>query len=77
MYPDQVPTQGITGVTLADVAYAESCGKKIKLLGGAIHRPDGRVCAFVAPHLVDLRTRSPEWRTCSTPSPSGATPSET
>ena len=54
VYPDQVPTQGITGVTLADVAYAESCGKKIKLLGRAIHRPDGRVCAFVAPHLVDL-----------------------
>ena len=49
-----MPTQGITGVTLADVAYAESCGKKIKLLGRAIHRPDGRVCAFVAPHLVDL-----------------------
>ena len=54
VYPDQVPTQGITGVTLADVAYAESCGKKIKMMGRAIHRPDGRVCAFVAPHLVDL-----------------------
>ncbi|WP_297212219.1 homoserine dehydrogenase [uncultured Flavonifractor sp.] len=53
VYPRQVPTQGITAVTLADVAYAESCGKKIKLLGRAIHRADGKVCAYVAPHLVD------------------------
>ena len=53
VYPRQVPTEGITGVTLADVAYADACGKKIKLLGRAIHRPDGKVCAYVAPHLVD------------------------
>ena len=53
IYPEQVPTQGITGVTLADVDYAESAGKKIKLLGRAIRREDGRVCAYVAPHLVD------------------------
>ena len=51
--PEQVPTQGITGVTLADVDYAESAGKKIKLLGRAIRGEDGRVCAYVAPHLVD------------------------
>ena len=54
IYPDQVPTQGITGVSLADVAYADSCGKKIKLLGRAMRRPDGAVSAFVAPHLVAL-----------------------
>ena len=54
VYPKQVPTEGISGVTLADVAYADACGKKIKLLGRAIHRPDGKVCAFVAPHLVDV-----------------------
>ena len=53
IYPDQAPTQGITGVRLADVAYAGSCGKKIKLLGRAIRRADGAVCAFVSPHLVD------------------------
>ena len=51
--PGQAPTQGITGITLADVDYAESAGKKIKLLGRAIRREDGRVCAYVAPHLVD------------------------
>ena len=53
VYPRQVPTEGITGVTLSDVAYAESCGRKIKLLGRAMRRPDGKVCAYVAPHLVD------------------------
>ena len=53
IYPEQVPTQGITGLTLADVDYAESAGRKIKLLGRAIRREDGKVCAYVAPHLVD------------------------
>ena len=53
VYPRQVPTEGITGVTLSDVAYAESCGRKIKLLGRDMRRPDGKGCAYVAPHLVD------------------------
>jgi len=52
VYPDQVPTEGIRNVTLEDVAYADSCGYKIKLLGRAIRQPEGKVCAFVAPHLV-------------------------
>ena len=52
VYPSQVPTQGIRGVTLEDVAYADSVGCKIKLLGRAIRQPEGKVCAFVAPHLV-------------------------
>ena len=52
VYPDQVPTEGIRGVTLEDVAYADSKGYKIKLLGRAIRQPEGKVCAFVAPHLV-------------------------
>ena len=51
--PEQVPTEGITSITLADVDYARSAGMKIKLLGRAIRRDsDGKVCAFVAPHLV-------------------------
>ena len=52
VYPEQVPTQGIRGVTLEDVAYADSKGYKIKLLGRGIRQPEGKVCAFVAPHLV-------------------------
>ena len=54
IYPSQVPAEGITGVTLSDVAWAESCGKKLKLLGRAIRQADGRVCAYVSPHLVDV-----------------------
>ncbi len=53
VYPAQVPTEGITGVTLADVDYADAAGKKIKLLGRAIKGADGRITAYVAPHLVD------------------------
>ncbi len=52
VYPEQVPTQGIRQITLADVAYADSCGCKIKLLGRAIRQEDGKICAFVAPHLL-------------------------
>ena len=52
VYPDQVATEGIRNVTLEDVAYADSCGCKIKLLGRAIRQDNGKVCAFVAPHLV-------------------------
>lgn len=51
--PRQVPTEGIRGVTLADVAYADSCGRKVKLLGRAIRGEDGKIRAFVAPHLVN------------------------
>ena len=53
IYPDQVPTKGITDITLADVDYAAAAGKKIKLLGRAIRQQDGKVCACVEPHLVD------------------------
>ena len=52
IYPDQVPTEGITGVTLADVAYAASGRCKIKLLGRCIRREDGALYVYVAPHLV-------------------------
>lgn len=50
--PNQVPTEGITHVTLADVAYAASRDYKIKLLGRAVRGEDGRIRAFVAPHLI-------------------------
>ena len=52
VYPEQVSTEGIRGVTLEDVAYAESKGYKLKLLGRCMRRPEGKVCAFTAPHLV-------------------------
>ena len=52
VYPEQVSTQGITAITLADVDYANACGHKIKLLGRALRIDDNKVCAYVAPHLV-------------------------
>ena len=52
IYPAQVPTQGITGVTAQDVALAEAAGMKIKLLGRAVLQEDGKVVAYVAPHLI-------------------------
>lgn len=53
IYPRQITAEGITAIALADVDYASVAGKKIKLLGRAIRQQDGKVCAYVAPHLVD------------------------
>ena len=55
VYPDMVPTEGITKITEEDVAIAASAGMKIKLLGRTKKLPDGKVCAFVAPHFIPLR----------------------
>lgn len=55
LLPDQVPTTGITKITLADEAYAAACNRRIKLLGRSIAREDGTVCAYVEPHFVSLQ----------------------
>ncbi len=55
LLPEQVPTTGITKITLADEAYAAACGMRIKLLGRAIAQDDGSVCPFVEPHFVSLQ----------------------
>ena len=55
LLPEQVPTKGITKITLADEAYAAACGHRIKLLGRAIAQEDGSVCPFVEPHFVSLQ----------------------
>ncbi len=52
IYPNQVESQGITKVSLEDVVLAGESGYQIKLLGRAILQEDGKVCAYVAPHLV-------------------------
>jgi len=51
IYPRQVPTTGITGVTIADMRYASGLGYEIKLLGRARAVGD-KVSVYVAPHLV-------------------------
>ena len=50
--PERVSTEGITGVSLADVEAAHRAGYRVKLLGRALRRPDGRIHAYVAPHLL-------------------------
>jgi homoserine dehydrogenase len=52
IYPDSVPTEGITGVTLSDVGLAASGGYKIKLLGRAVKSTGGKVACYVGPHLI-------------------------
>ena len=55
LLPTQVPTTGITKITLEDEAYADACSRRIKLLGRAIAKEDGTVCAYVEPHFVNLQ----------------------
>jgi len=50
--PHDIKTQGITGVTLADVEYAKRLNCKIKLLGRAVRTGAETATAYVAPHLV-------------------------
>ncbi len=54
VYPDAVPTEGITEISEEDVAIAASAGMKIKLLGRTIKTADGKVCAFVAPNFIPV-----------------------
>ena len=54
VYPDMVPTEGITKITEEDVAIAASADMKIKLLGRTMKLADSKVCAFVAPHFVPV-----------------------
>ena len=52
VYPDQVKTQGITSITLDDVAYAEKFNCAVKLIAKAKKQPNGKISAIVAPMLV-------------------------
>ena len=71
--PEEVPMEGITGLSLTDVKIAHRAGYRVKLLGRALRLPGGGHTAYVAPHLIP----SPMWRMCSTPWWSGAMPPET
>lgn len=53
IYPESVPTEGITKITLEDVAYAESFGRVIKLIGHAKKLEDSdQVSIMVSPMMV-------------------------
>ena len=50
---DKVDTQGISGLSLTDVAYAEKMGYVIKLIGHSLLE-NGHVMVYVSPMLVPL-----------------------
>ena len=50
--PAKVRMEGISKLDLQDVAIASAAGYSVKLLGRAIRMEDGKIAAFVAPHLV-------------------------
>ena len=52
VYPEQVKTEGITGISLDDVTYADSFGYVIKLIGHAKQLDNGKIIADVRPTLV-------------------------
>ncbi len=52
VYPNQVQTEGITNITLEDVAYIHSVNGVIKLLGQIKNISDDKIAAFVSPAVV-------------------------
>ena len=52
VYPSQVETEGISKITLEDVAYVASAGGVIKLLGQIKDLGNGKIAAFVGPAVV-------------------------
>lgn len=56
VYPEQVKTEGITNITLDDVAAADSFGCVIKLIGHAEKLENGKITASVRPTVVSRRS---------------------
>ena len=52
IYPEKVHTEGITGITLADVELSERFGYVIKLIAQAKKLEDGKLYIIVSPALV-------------------------
>ena len=48
---EDIPTEGISGITADDIAYASKFGKAVKLLGLS-YRKDEKIYAMVAPFLI-------------------------
>ena len=53
VYPDCVHTEGITKISLEDIAYAQSFNSVIKLIASAEKLDNGKIAAIVSPALVD------------------------
>lgn len=57
IYPELVHTQGITKITLDDVAYAGAWGGVIKLIGQVMKLDDGRVDISVEPMILSRESQ--------------------
>ncbi|MBQ7638133.1 MAG: homoserine dehydrogenase [Clostridia bacterium] len=53
IYPDEIHTEGITGISDEDVEYVGSIGSKIKLIGRGEKLENGKIYASVAPAVID------------------------
>ena len=52
VYPREVPTEGISGISLCDVEYAKSWGGVIKLIGDVKKLPNGQIQIIVCPMFI-------------------------
>ena len=52
IYPDEIHTEGVTGIGAEDVEYAASVNAKIKLLGRGERLADGKIYACVSPAFL-------------------------
>lgn len=57
VYPNQVSTEGISQITLQDVAFAQRAGYVIKLIGHAMLLEEGKVTVAVYPALVPFENQ--------------------
>lgn len=57
VYPEQVFTEGITKITLSDVAYCESAGMVIKLIGKTIRLSEDKVITTVYPAVISSHSQ--------------------
>lgn len=57
VYPEQVHTEGITKISLSDVAFCESAGMVIKLIGKTSRISDEKVYASVYPAVISSHSQ--------------------
>lgn len=53
VYPDAIHTEGITKITLADIAYSQNFGSVIKLIATAKKLANDQIYAIVSPAIVN------------------------
>lgn len=57
IYPDNIHTEGITKISLRDVAYATEYKSKIKLIGDVKLLDDGKIDIFISPMFVSEKSQ--------------------